>query len=118
MNIENHVSNESGSGERVSSTASHNTPGPWAIFWPHPAYKGHFAAGDSAGIYEPATTRSVASCATHTDNWRENARLIAAAPTMLEALRQVLVLSYTDSSTDPAIVSTCKTAIAKATGEP
>ena len=108
---------ESGSGERVSSTASAHSPSPWHVSPNKPSKtRGIDIIGPNmrsivASVYFPHASWQSEE---FRERARANARLIASAPVMLAALRQVL--AYTDSSTDPAIVSTCKTAIAKATG--
>lgn len=67
---------------------SKHTPGPWVIDGHNmssiircTAPKGHPDAKHVCGDYE-----TIADC--KGDNWKANARLIAAAPDMLEALRQ------------------------------
>lgn len=91
-----------------------HTPGPWKTFRPY------------GTIYIKArlrgsTIQEVASCGpTETPEQQEaNARLIASAPELLEALRELLdACKDAKFSSDPFdAIPNARTAIAKATGE-
>jgi hypothetical protein len=117
--IENHVENESRNRERVSSTASAHTPGPWhvgvscdgtpAVCVPvPPSYGSGFVVAHINRITFKTGVQGDAEA---------NARLIAAAPDMLEALRAAL--PALESIHDPGnpILEAAYAAIAKAEGD-
>ena len=96
-----------------------HTRGPWAV-WPmgrilaitctgsmkpHPSEGMHVAA-----VHMPETNKD------HDELWMANARLIAAAPDLLEALESVLG-NCLDSQGLAAAHAKARAAIAKATGE-
>jgi len=66
--------------------------------------------GDVCLMGEPA--QYAGDTARMCDNWEANARLIAAAPSMLEALETVV----NDYTAAPWVLDKCRAAIAKATG--
>lgn len=86
------------------------TPGPWAY---RPTNNGHMVAGAKPGYL--AEVRDCGSGCV-----KANARLIAAAPELLEALRDVIgwvpgAIWHTGEPTES--VNRARAAIAKATGE-
>ena len=93
---------------------SGHTPGPWTAFQSTASF---FDVVKGNGEYDP----SVASVwASEGRPAGANARLIAAAPDMLEALRAVVsALNNRDATNDEAlaIYARCIAAIAKATGQ-
>lgn len=88
------------------------TPGPWRID-PDATFIGdHYVGTDQADIALMADW----SIDLEPEQWA-NARLIAAAPDLYDALRLVLDTYGYDSSTDSSIWQTVTSAIAKAEGE-
>ena len=104
---------------------SKHTPGPWA-----------YALEYGPNITEPPRITTVARCANYViglpsdypgGNYRDgdpsgdeeaDARLIAAAPDLLDALRHIEGVAMADEPRDlPGIAHTARAAIAKATGE-
>lgn len=81
-----------------------HTPGPWKAEGPR-VFK------DKPKGYRLVCT--VAHCAAEEDD----ARMIAAAPEMLVALRQIIALSSATANGE-VIIATARAAIAKATGSP
>lgn len=86
---------------------SKHTPGPWTI-----------AAGRYLLAITPAQTKQIAIFDSD-DDWEDeqqaNARLIAAAPELLEALEECLTCEFPVIDRDA--VSKARAAIAKATGK-
>lgn len=79
-----------------------HTPGPWTV-----------VTSDEDIVIEP----NIAVMVNLNDNLHENARLIAAAPELLEALHDVLVcLEQNEEDPDSAAVRIVRVAIAKAEG--
>jgi hypothetical protein len=74
-----------------------HTPGPWQLQEPHHAW---ISAADGTPI-----------------EWQPNARLIAAAPELLEALEKLMDLGTGYGEASDLIRIICKPAIAKARGE-
>lgn len=77
-----------------------HTPGPWRYDYA-PGYCGELLAANGTTLAEFVTEPSEA-----------NARLIAAAPDLLEAL-----IDIAEKSTDAGAIECARAAIAKATGE-
>lgn len=108
-------------------TTSNNmhTPGPW---WTDEEYCAEeagiaiIAANTDCGPLPGNPTRGMVAWSSellpeHADRCAANARLMAAAPDMLDALQLVLDTYGFDSSTDSSIWQTVTAAIAKATRE-
>jgi hypothetical protein len=98
-----------------------NTPGPWT--YERRGWEGQYIWGDDDRIPGPDKKRFIADVSLAYDGAEANARLIAAAPELLEALillEHEMVESGNAGSTDygwkPAIEKT-RAAIAKATGQ-
>ena len=93
-------------------TAQH-TPGKWHHTGAN-EYHGNYVEDDHGNtlcdLYHKGTDGQIF----HHDNAEANARLISAAPDLLEAL-QVVIANWTGGSFHPAIEQACQ-AIAKATG--
>lgn len=95
-----------------------HTPGPWSVLYSSNVYP---------SIHAGPTSAPVASLYAHTqsrgerdvfENADANARLIAAAPVLLEALRETLscIDQHTDDVVIEPIIRLARAAIAKATG--
>jgi hypothetical protein len=91
---------------------SKHTPGPWVV---DPRAKLRVFAANKA------TVASAGCTDTERSSWEANARLIAAAPELLEALQLMLDAHLDTSGTDGPLQMAAKdaadAAIAKATGE-
>lgn len=98
------------SGRQVEPKAGTHTPGPWT----NGTTRGIFA-----GEYMLASAHSMPWMANPDGESAANARLIAAAPDLLDALRQIADLNlgtYTDKSTFEHAQAIARDAIAKAGG--
>lgn len=99
----------------TEQTASH-TPGPWAV----PDIDGvwddtipiHALDGSVVGTAWPLTYR----CGDDDPETQANARLIAAAPELLEALRNLLSTPEVEDLADEEVWQKAVAAVAKATG--
>jgi hypothetical protein len=91
-----------------------HTPAPWSVEIDH-----HTAAPEFIRAYVDGEMYDLASVlCDETGNATANARLIAAAPDLLELARQVVLAADQNEGSIPAdIVSGARDAIAKATGE-
>ena len=91
-----------------------HTPAPWSVEIDH-----HTAAPEFIRAYVDGEMYDLASVlCDETGNATANARLIAAAPDLLELARQVVLAADQNEGSIPAdIVSGARAAIAKATGE-
>jgi hypothetical protein len=98
------------------------TPGPWAVDDPCENNKQHGPGGEQ--IFKVVSERGgliadVSSWWVDTDSARKNARLIAAAPEMLDALKNMLVDAY--DAPVPSVFKShrmaAESAIKKALGE-
>lgn len=89
-------------------SADMHAPGPW-IAWHAPDDGGEYAIRAATGIHVALTVGN-----TRTET--ANARLIAAAPELLEALKETLMLLQTFSPEGSGVES-ARAAIAKATGQ-
>lgn len=99
-------------------TTSNNmhTPGPWE-YCTGPSLNGRYHTVETKRDKDEDQLM-ICECYEGTDEQNEaNARLMAAAPDMLDALQLVLDTYGFDSSTDSSIWQTVTAAIAKATGE-
>ena len=100
-----------------------HTPGPWEADIPKPAHKGHYAAGTCARISPAGSISTVADVPVFTDNWKANARLIAAAPELLTALKNTIQIleavrfSAGLGKNQLERIAKARAALAKATGE-
>ena len=89
------------------------TPGPWTV---DPRKKLRVVAENDNTVASTGCTNSLR------DQWEANARLIAAAPDLLEALRKLTMMARTSGGTsgpDDDLMRACEAAeaaIAKATG--
>lgn len=88
-----------------------HTPAPWKV------------CEDYINVYAPETDTAITNqdhiCAPDQDEAEANARLIAAAPCLLEALEKALWMIESNEGTsdeNDAIVDACRAAIAKAKG--
>ena len=89
---------------------SAHTPGPWAY---RPSNNGHFIAGIGENSGYLAEVRQCRS----KQDIRADARLIAAAPEMLEALKEIIAAADGDGRNRlDASFATARAAIAKAEG--
>jgi hypothetical protein len=94
-----------------------HTPGPWTLDGHNLSSvirctvpRGHPDAKHTCGDYE-----TIAECGG--DNWKANARLIAAAPDMLEALRTIVEYGpQSGMKADAPMLIAARAAIAKAEG--
>jgi hypothetical protein len=91
-----------------------HTPGPWVVSKAKPTKTRGIDVLANAGtahivasIYQPAAIGDWNI--QQIEQSRANARLIAAAPAMYEALKQIV--AYADGSTDPGIVSVARAAL-------
>lgn len=84
-----------------------HTPGPWEI-WP----------AENSVVITESLGRHIAAIPLATHEWKENARLIAAAPELLEALEELEALGSLElpQRRDAALLK-AKAAIAKAKGD-
>lgn len=95
---------------------SKHTPGPWEVMFAGSSKAGQPFKIDEAYVYAPNTQDDTAICADIIDPVTQeiseaNARLIAAAPDLLEACQLAL------DSDDKAVRRFLRAAIAKAKGE-
>ena len=102
-------------------TQGKHTPGPW--FVPDQTYARNLTVEVDDGIACPgsggAMSYTTDVCVlgwNGTPEWDANARLIAAAPDMLEALRSVVDTCRADCPAGLPALSDARAAIAKATG--
>jgi hypothetical protein len=81
---------------------SKHTPGPWHVVC-HTSEDGRIGPGDDWTVYGRNTTHAIAFEGGHNPHAEADARLIAAAPDLLEALQALLELDvYADC---PGLVS-------------
>jgi hypothetical protein len=109
----------------TAAQAAHS-PGPWTADIPQPVHKEHYATGTGADIWsaDPFNDKlsRIAFIPVISNNWKANARLIAAAPDMLSALRectlqlQYLADKFGETGTGATVLARVNAAIAKATG--
>lgn len=105
---------------------SKHTPGPWFVNWAGSGKDGKFVY-DECYVYAPETgVENVAVAADIADPLTgkpsaANARLIAAAPELLDALRAIVETDFLPGAWNDqyeAIAKKARAAIAQATGEP
>lgn len=83
-----------------------HTPGPW------------FSREDTGVIFDSCGTPIQTSGTRGLEQYRANARLIAAAPELVRAAKNVLEwFSEMESHEDQAVLDTLREAVAKATGD-
>ncbi len=90
-----------------------HTPGPWQV---NERFDGHVMTSDGLAVADCCLDYSSIDF----DEQKINARLIAAAPELLEALKEiseVFDVSWREGSTQRRLGDLARTAIAKATGE-
>jgi len=103
------------------------TPGPWQWYWRAENPEEHGDVADCGVFHEkrPGHAYSIARCPRYEtrEQWEANARLIAAAPDLLEALEGIVAADF-ESVPRPAVYRAVKMlqdearfAIAKAEGE-
>jgi hypothetical protein len=94
-----------------TTTAVGHTPGPWTVH--------QFDGGDEGQSVMPVNGEQAVAGPFYGTEAQTNARLIAAAPEMLEALRDAALdlTDYTDEPRIAEIVTAMRAAIAKATNE-
>lgn len=101
---------------------SKHTPGPWYVF--HSAHRGRvdddgpgaFSIGDAQTAYSANILCSRYQWPERAEEMKANARLIAAAPDLLEALQSILDDGL-HCDVVPHLHAKARAAIAKATGE-
>ena len=94
---------------------SKHTPGPWHVVC-HTSEDGRIGPGDDWTVYGRNTTHAIAFEGGHNPHAEADARLISAAPDLLEALIRLMgKTSDLQDALDAA--KQARAAIAKATGE-
>jgi len=90
---------------------SKHTPGPWQWYWRH-----EDGVTNCGVFHEPRSGMAYSVCRAPQyqteQKWMADARLIAAAPELLEALQAII-----DTGLSTSKITAAKKAIAKATGE-
>lgn len=93
---------------------SRHTPGPWKIGTPGP--NGCYTVGTQGGLMTAMIAHSICE-PDQVDTANANARLIAAAPELLEALEEIVAAADGDGWNQlDASFSKARAAISKATG--
>ena len=100
------------------------TPGPWrfdSVDTPFELVNGECIGGEDTGIrevYQEDGTLPIATCyAIDGLNNTENARLIAAAPDLYEALENMVATMTSMGKTENSAIVKARAALAKASGE-